>query len=163
VQAWTCLIGPELSAIRAVAARHALVPYDLAIKVVLRLDNVAKEHPAVHAGVVRLYAVVMVAGLRYSVVSIGAPPCGPGSGVLHHLRGHFLQPCWASSYARWLYLEANFLQRNAMTLTRMHATGTCLAATMPSLTAPDQVSQTTTNLPYVGGRLDGCEMLLNLS
>jgi hypothetical protein len=50
-----------------------------------------------------------------------------------------------------------------MTLTRMHATGTCLAATMPSLTAPDQVSQTTTNLPYVGGRLDGCEMLLNLS
>jgi hypothetical protein len=55
------------------------------------------------------------------------------------------------------------LQRNAMTLTRMHATGTCLAATMPSLTAPDQVSQTTTNLPYVGGRLDGCEMLLNLS
>ena len=55
------------------------------------------------------------------------------------------------------------LQRNAMTLTRMHATGTCLAATMPSLTAPDQVSQTTTNLPYVGGRLHGCEMLLNLS
>jgi hypothetical protein len=26
----------------------------------LRLDNAAKEHPAVHAGVVRLYAVVVI-------------------------------------------------------------------------------------------------------
>ena len=66
-QAWTCLIGPELSAIRAAAARHALVLDDLAIKVVLRLDNAAKEHPAVHAGVgaleagvVRLYSVVVI-------------------------------------------------------------------------------------------------------
>jgi hypothetical protein len=40
-----------LSAIRAAAARHALVLDDLAIKVVLGLDNAAKEHPAVHAGV----------------------------------------------------------------------------------------------------------------
>ena len=57
----------------------------------------------------------------------------------------------------------NVLQRIAMTLTRMHVTGTCLAATMPSYAAPNQVSQTTTNLSYVGGRLDGCEVLLNLS
>jgi hypothetical protein len=40
-----------LSAIRAAAARHALVLDDLAIKVVLRLHNAAKEHPAVYAGV----------------------------------------------------------------------------------------------------------------
>jgi hypothetical protein len=45
------------------------------------------------------------------------------------------------------------LQRIAMTLTRMHATGTCLAATMSSYTAPNQVSQTTTNLPYGGGQI----------
>ena len=61
-------------AIRAAAAGHALVLDDLAIKVVLGLDNAAMEHPAVYAGVgaleagvVRLYAVVIVAGLRYSV------------------------------------------------------------------------------------------------
>jgi hypothetical protein len=52
--------GLGLSAIRAAAARHALVLDDLAIKVMLRLDNAAKEHPAVHAGVVRLYAVVVI-------------------------------------------------------------------------------------------------------
>ena len=40
-----------LSAIREAAARHALVLDDLAIKVVLRLHNAAKEHPAVYAGV----------------------------------------------------------------------------------------------------------------
>ena len=48
--------GYPLSAQR----RHALVLDDLAIKVVLRLDNAAKEHLAVHAGVVRLYAVVVI-------------------------------------------------------------------------------------------------------
>jgi hypothetical protein len=58
-----------LSAIRAAAARHALVLDDLAIKVVLGLDNAAKEHPAVHAGVgaleagvVHLYSVVVLPG-----------------------------------------------------------------------------------------------------
>jgi hypothetical protein len=63
--AWA--IGLGLSASCAAAVRHALVLDDLAIKVVLRLDNAAKEHPAVHAGVgaleagvVRLYAVVIV-------------------------------------------------------------------------------------------------------
>jgi hypothetical protein len=66
--------GLGLSAICAAAARHALVLDDLAIKVVLGLDNAAKDHPAFHAGVgaleaglVRLYGVVIVAGLRYSV------------------------------------------------------------------------------------------------
>ena len=61
--------GLGLSAIRAAAARHALVLDDLAIKVVLGLDNAAKEHPAVHAGVgaleagvVRLYVVLMIVG-----------------------------------------------------------------------------------------------------
>jgi hypothetical protein len=44
------LIRVGLSTIRAAAARHALVLDDLAIKVVLGLDNAAKEHPAVHAG-----------------------------------------------------------------------------------------------------------------
>jgi hypothetical protein len=65
VAAW--LIGTGLSAIRAAAARHTLVLDDLAIKVVLGLDNAAKEHPAVHAGVgaleagvVRLYGVVVI-------------------------------------------------------------------------------------------------------
>jgi hypothetical protein len=48
----TCIsYGVGLSAIRATAARHALVLDDLAIKVVLGLDYAAKEHPAVHAGV----------------------------------------------------------------------------------------------------------------
>jgi hypothetical protein len=53
--------------IRAAAARHALVLDDLAIKVVLGLDNAAKEHPAVYAGVgaleagvVCLYGIVVI-------------------------------------------------------------------------------------------------------
>jgi hypothetical protein len=59
--------GLGLSAIRAAAAGHANVLDDLAIKVVLGLDNAANEHPAVHAGVgalqagvVRLYGVVVI-------------------------------------------------------------------------------------------------------
>jgi hypothetical protein len=63
--AWAIEAG--LSAIRTAAARHALVRDDLAIKVVLGLDKAANEHPAVHAGVgaleagvVRLYAVVVI-------------------------------------------------------------------------------------------------------
>jgi DNA-binding XRE family transcriptional regulator len=52
------LIGVGLPAIRATAARHALVLDDLAIKVVLGLDNAAKEHPAVHAGVGASYSSV---------------------------------------------------------------------------------------------------------
>jgi len=55
-----------LSAIRAAAAWHALVLDNLAIKVVLGLDNAAKEHPAVHAGVGAL------AG--DDVVVLAAPP-----------------------------------------------------------------------------------------
>jgi hypothetical protein len=60
-----------LSAIRAAAARHALVLDDVAIKIVLGLDNAAKEHPAVHAGTgaqalkaaeFRLYSVVVIFG-----------------------------------------------------------------------------------------------------
>jgi hypothetical protein len=60
-----------LSAIRAAAARHALVLDDLAIKVVLGLDNAANEHPAVHASTgaqalnaaeLRLYSVVLLLG-----------------------------------------------------------------------------------------------------
>ena len=61
------LIGVGLPAIRATVARHALVLDDLAIKVVLGLDNAAKEHPAIYAGegaleagVVRLYGVVVL-------------------------------------------------------------------------------------------------------
>jgi hypothetical protein len=53
-------LGLSASFASAAAARHALVLDDLAIKVMLRLDNAAKEHPAVHAGVVRLYAVVVI-------------------------------------------------------------------------------------------------------
>jgi hypothetical protein len=51
--------GLGLSAIRAAAARHALVLDDQAIKVVLGLDNAAKEHPAVRAGVGALEASVV--------------------------------------------------------------------------------------------------------
>jgi hypothetical protein len=61
------LSDQRLSAIRAAAAGHALVLDDPAIKVMLRLDNVAKEHPAIYAGtgtlqasVVRLYGVVVL-------------------------------------------------------------------------------------------------------
>src|SRR5215203_6589143 len=95
--------GLGLSAIRAAAARHALVLDDLAIKVVLGLDNAAKEHPAVHAGVgaleagvVHLYGVVVILGgwvrgwcARLCGVHWGPFPLGqvPGSGRL--LRGHF--------------------------------------------------------------------------
>jgi hypothetical protein len=54
-----------LSAIRTAAAWHALVLDDLAIKVVLGLDNAAKEHPAVYArvGVIMLLS-GWVRGLR---------------------------------------------------------------------------------------------------
>jgi hypothetical protein len=47
-----------LASLRAAAARHALVLDDLAIKVVLGLDNAAKEHPAIYAGV----GVIMISG-----------------------------------------------------------------------------------------------------
>jgi hypothetical protein len=56
-----------LLSVRAAAAGHALVLDDLAIKVVLGLDNAAKEHPAgyacvgaLQAGVMRLYSVVVI-------------------------------------------------------------------------------------------------------
>jgi len=39
-----------LRSVRAAAARQALVLDDLAIKVVLGLDNAAKEHPAAYSG-----------------------------------------------------------------------------------------------------------------
>jgi hypothetical protein len=91
-----------LSAVRAAAARHALVLDDLAIKVVLGLDNAAKEHPAIHAGVgaleagvVRLYGIVVILSgwvrvgcARLFGVHSLHPFCGPGSEVLLHLRGH---------------------------------------------------------------------------
>jgi hypothetical protein len=44
----------------AAAARHALVLDDLSIKVVLGLDNAAKEHPAVHAGVGASFAAAVL-------------------------------------------------------------------------------------------------------
>src|SRR5215203_1952626 len=88
-------LGLSASFASAAAARHALVLDDLAMKVVLWLDNAAKEHPAVHAGVGALEAGVVRSTLSSSwrgcgtlLVSIGAPPCGTGSGVRHHLRGH---------------------------------------------------------------------------
>jgi hypothetical protein len=66
----TCIgYGVGLSAICATAAGHALVLDDLAIKVVLGLDNAAKEHPAVHASTgaqalkaaeLRLYSVIVI-------------------------------------------------------------------------------------------------------
>jgi hypothetical protein len=88
----------------ATAARHALVLDDLAIKVVRGLDNAVKEHPDVHAGVgaleagvVRRYAVVVIVSgwvrvgcARHCGVHVTHPFSGPGSGVLLHLRGHFL-------------------------------------------------------------------------
>src|ERR671911_113720 len=76
----------------------------LAIKVVLGLDNAAKEHPAVHAGVgaleagvVRLYAVVVIVSgwVRVGCARLcgvhEAPPLGPGS-------GGFLAPAGPSLY-----------------------------------------------------------------
>src|SRR5215218_2814901 len=67
------------------------------------LVNVADEHPAVYAGtrtlkarVVRLYSVVVIVSgwVRVRCARLWcvheAPPRGPGSGVLPHLRGHFL-------------------------------------------------------------------------
>jgi DNA-binding XRE family transcriptional regulator len=86
-----------LSAIRAAAARHALVLEDLAIKVVLGLDNAAKEHPAVHAGVgaldsvvsMRLLLVVRVPGC---VITCGAIPLSNTIIVqaLHNLCKYFI-------------------------------------------------------------------------
>ena len=83
----------------ATTTRHALVLDDLAIKVVLGLDNAAKEHPAVHAGVgalqagvVRLYGVVVILGwvrVGCARLCVGheVPLRGPGLGVCYHLRG----------------------------------------------------------------------------
>jgi hypothetical protein len=87
-----------LSAIRATAAWHALVLDDLAIKVVLGLDNAAKEHPAVYAGVgaleadvVRLYGVVVILGwvrvVRYSH-GVNLPIGWPGPEEWRLLRDH---------------------------------------------------------------------------
>jgi len=70
-----------LSAIRAAAARHALVLDDLAIKVVLGLDNAAKEHPAVHAGVGALQAGVM--RLYGVVVNLGGWGRGMCARLIH--------------------------------------------------------------------------------
>src|SRR5215207_10190930 len=100
-------LGLSASFASAAAARHALVLDDLAIKVVLGLDNAAKEHPAVHAGVgaleagvVSLYAVVLILGgwvrvgcARLCGVHWGPFPLGrvPGSGRL--LRGHSFIRC----------------------------------------------------------------------
>ena len=54
---------------RAAAAGHALVLHNYAIKIMSGLHNATNEHPAVHAGVgaieagvVRLYAVVLLLG-----------------------------------------------------------------------------------------------------
>jgi hypothetical protein len=49
VAAWAIRVGLSASFASAAAARHALVLDDLAIKVVLGLDNATKEHPAVVA------------------------------------------------------------------------------------------------------------------
>jgi hypothetical protein len=43
--------GLGLSAIRAAAAGHALVLHNLAVEVMLRLDDAAKVYPAVYTGV----------------------------------------------------------------------------------------------------------------
>jgi hypothetical protein len=51
-----------LSAIRAEAARNALVLHNLAIKVMLRLDDAAKVYPAVYAGVGTLVLAVVLLG-----------------------------------------------------------------------------------------------------
>src|SRR5918993_918847 len=73
--------GLGLSAIRAAAARDALVLDNLAIKVVLGLEDAAKEHPAVHAGVgaleasvVRFYGMVLtfVQPLLYTTLEVNA-------------------------------------------------------------------------------------------
>src|SRR5215207_5746874 len=104
-------LGLSASFASAAAARHALVLDDLAIKVVLGLDNAAKEHPAVHAVVGALEAGVVRSTLSSSwrgcgtlLVSIGDPPCGTGSGVRHHLRAIPLSD--SSQYTRL----AHFMQ-----------------------------------------------------
>jgi hypothetical protein len=50
------------------------------------------------------------------------------------------------------------LQRIAMILTRVHATDSCVAATVPCYTAPNEDSETTTILPCGGeiGHLNRC-------
>jgi hypothetical protein len=71
----TCIsYGVGLSAIRAAAARHALVLDDLALKVVLGLNNAAKEHPAVYAGVRAL--VLVVVGCCVEGIASWRYPCG---------------------------------------------------------------------------------------
>ena len=66
---WVGALGWRLLANRAAAAPNALVLHNLAIKVILRLDNAAEVNPAVYAGVgalkagvVRLYGVVVILG-----------------------------------------------------------------------------------------------------
>jgi hypothetical protein len=56
-----------LSASCAAAARNALVDHDLAIKVMLRLDDAAKVYPAVHAGVGALALVAVVGYCREGI------------------------------------------------------------------------------------------------
>ena len=54
------------------------------------------------------------------------------------------------------------LQHIAMTLTRVHATDSCVAATVPCYTAPNEDSETTTILPCSGEIGNLILMLLNL-
>jgi DNA-binding Xre family transcriptional regulator len=89
--------GPRLSVICAAAAAVGRFPL-LAV-----LVYVADEHPALKtrpgtfkASVVGLYSVVVIVSrlvrvgcARLSRVHSLHPFCGPGSGVRHHLRGHF--------------------------------------------------------------------------
>jgi hypothetical protein len=103
--AWAIEAG--LSAIRTAAARHALVLDDLAIKVVLGLDNAANEHPAVHAGTgaqalkaaeLRLYSVVVIFGSwvrvgcarLWCVHSVFSVSVGRSRGVREHSPGSII-------------------------------------------------------------------------
>ena len=87
--------GPGLSAIRAAAAGVA------GFSLLVVLVYVADEYPAFKAGagpleasVVSLYGVVVILsgwvrlGCARLLYGHEAPPRGPGSGVLLHLRGH---------------------------------------------------------------------------
>jgi hypothetical protein len=92
-QTCPCAIGPELSAIRAAAARHGFYALDLIAHGFVE-DSVAQEDQPVRAGV----RVVVLTGFPWTEYARlcgvhKTSPYGPGSGVLQHRRGHlFIYP-----------------------------------------------------------------------
>jgi hypothetical protein len=76
---------------------HGLYDLNLAVEAVGAFDQPAEKNPAFEAGARALFGVAMAVGCSVEGIAVRRypylvhsdhPSCGPGSGVLLHLRGH---------------------------------------------------------------------------